>query len=188
MRRALGHCEAAVRVPLGGWVVLCAQHGRGHLYGTQAPACIRSPGQQLLFHVQSSQPGYSSFLSILSSAPAAGSLPPASHRAVPEVPMLPGLDLQVVLMMVLVPSFTGSELVPGIPSLCWCFRTGEGRGFPFPPPPWATCLPPPWGKTHLSCSTRILPLVEGSTLGQLREADDGAHLPSFQPVKKQAST
>lgn len=94
MRRALGHREGAVRVPPGGRVVLCTQHGRGHLYGKQGPACIHSPGQRLLFHMRSSQPGYSSFMPVLSSAPAAGSLPPASRQAVPEVLTLPGLDLQ----------------------------------------------------------------------------------------------
>lgn len=95
----------------------------------QTGTCLQSQPRPAAF-ASRARPGYSSSMPTLSSALAVGSLPLGSHQAVPEVRTLPDLDLQVVLMMVVVPSFTCSELVPGIPSLCQYFRIC--RGLPFP--------------------------------------------------------
>lgn len=191
MRRALGHCEGAVRVLPGGRVVLRAQHGRGHPYSTQRPACIHSPGQQLLFHVQSSQTGYSSFMPILSSAPAAAPGQPSGCAR--------GADA----------AGSGFASQRGRCCCCWfwchpspavsssrafpvCVGISGPGGLPFATPslghlPSWHCLPPCWDETRLSGSTGVLAAAEGSALGRCGEADDGAHLPSRQPVKNQAS-
>jgi len=162
--------------------------------GDEGPARILSPGQELLLHVQSSQPACSSPMPTLSSALATGSLHPASRPAVPEVLMLPGWDLQargegsvndgfvaVLHLQRACPRHSQSALV--------CQGLGS---FPFPPRPWETCpasscLPRHWGETRLSGGTRVLASADGSALGQHREADDGAHFPPRQPVKMQAS-
>lgn len=74
-----------------------------------------------------------------------------------------------------------------------CVGIAGSGGPPFPTPssghlPSWHCLPPCWDETRLSGSTGVLAAAEGSALGQCGEADDGAHLPSCQPVKNQAST
>lgn len=79
------------------------------------------------------------------------------------------------------------------PAFPVCVGISGSGGLPFPTPslghlPSWHCLPPCWDETRLSGSTGVLAAAEGSAPGQCGEPDDGAPLPSCQPVKNQAST